>query len=79
MINTPLVAYVRYMRIEIVDRHARGLEKKTVVSHEEILSRSSSCFLPLVSSTTRNKKILHLFELKFLNKMFSINVVSLIR
>ena len=53
MINTPLVAYVRYMRIEIVDRHARGLEKKTVVSHEEILSRSSSCFLPLVSSTTR--------------------------
>ena len=28
MINTPLVAYVRYMRIEIVDRHARGLEKK---------------------------------------------------
>ena len=53
MINTPLVAYVRYMRIEIVDRHARGLEKKTVVSHEDILSRSSSCFLPLVSSTTR--------------------------
>ena len=53
MINTPLVAYVRYMRIEIVDRHARGLEKKTVVSHEEILSRSNSCFLPLVSSTTR--------------------------
>ena len=57
MINTPLVAYVRYMRIEIVDRHARGLEKKTVVSHEEILSRTSSCFLPLVSSTTRSKKI----------------------
>ena len=56
MINTPLVAYVRYMRIEIVDRHARGLEK-TVVSHEDILSRSSSCFLPLVSSTTRSKKI----------------------
>ena len=79
MINTPLVAYVRYMRIEIVDRHARGLEKKTVVSHEEILSRSSSCFLPLVSSTTRTKKILHLFELKFLNKMYNINVVSLIR
>ena len=78
MINTPLVAYVRYMRIEIVDRHARGLEK-TVVSHEEILSRSSSCFLPLVSSTTRTKKILHLFELKFLNKMYNNNVVSLIR
>ena len=78
MINTPLVAYVRYMRIEIVSRHARGLEK-TVVSHEEILSRSSSCFLPLVSSTTRTKKILHLFELKFLNKMYNNNVVSLIR
>ena len=32
MINTPLVAYVRYMRIEIVDRHARGLEKNSCFS-----------------------------------------------
>ena len=65
MINTPLVAYVRYMRIEIVDRHARGLEKKQLFLMKIFYPEVVVAFYLWYHLQHEFRKFLHLLELKF--------------